>query len=304
MSDFGHGVPAPTGTYERESGAGIDPHRHDGHQLLYTSRGVLSVSTEAGVWTTPANRALWIPTGVVHEHRAFGATRIHLIGLPATTNPLAITRPAVVAVGPLLRELIIAYSAELDLNSPQSRRLRAVLLDRLHASPEQPLRLPTPRDPRLVDLGSLLDHNPSDARSVVELAAQIGTSPRTLARLCRRELGMSFPQWRTQIRLHHALRLLAVDTPVTVVAGRCGWATSSAFIEVFRKNFGRTPGRHDSPPHDPPEPLTGLGRGVRAASASPRLSPVSEEGVQHRLGDLTPGRDLVTVGPRPLPHLG
>lgn len=55
---------------------------------------------------------------------------------------------------------------------------------------------------------------------------------------------MTFPQWRTQLRLHQALRLLAVGTPVTAVAHRCGWSSASAFIDVFRRAFGHTPGTH------------------------------------------------------------
>lgn len=58
---------------------------------------------------------------------------------------------------------------------------------------------------------------------------------------------MSFPQWRTQLRLYHALILLAGNTPVTVVAHHCGWSSASAFIDVFRRIFGPTPGTHQ--PH-------------------------------------------------------
>ncbi|MFF4531280.1 hypothetical protein ACFY1P_18635 [Streptomyces sp. NPDC001407] len=36
--------------------------------------------------------------------------------------------------------------------------------------------------------------------------------------------------------------------PVTVVAHRCGWASSSAFIDVFRRAFGYTPRRPQPPP--------------------------------------------------------
>jgi AraC-like DNA-binding protein len=32
---------------------------------------------------------------------------------------------------------------------------------------------------------------------------------RPLSRLFRRDLGMTFPRWRTQLRFHHALILLA-----------------------------------------------------------------------------------------------
>ncbi|MFC7587438.1 helix-turn-helix domain-containing protein [Nonomuraea antimicrobica] len=37
--------------------------------------------------------------------------------------------------------------------------------------------------------------------------------------------------------------MLADGEPVTTVAHRCGWASASAFIDVFRRAFGYTPGR-------------------------------------------------------------
>lgn len=63
---------------------------------------------------------------------------------------------------------------------------------------------------------------------------------------------MTFPQWRTQLRLYHALRMLADDLPVTTVAHRCGWSSTSAFIDVFRRAFGYTPGVHNRPGRDEP----------------------------------------------------
>ncbi|MFC7587436.1 cupin domain-containing protein [Nonomuraea antimicrobica] len=80
------------------SGAGIDAHRHDNHQIVYACRGVLSVTTDAGTWVAPANRAIWVPSGTVHRHLAHGDTDLRLVGL--TENPLALDRPAVLAVGP------------------------------------------------------------------------------------------------------------------------------------------------------------------------------------------------------------
>jgi AraC-like DNA-binding protein len=80
--------------------------------------------------------------------------------------------------------------------------------------------------------------------ALASLGAATGVGERTLSRLFRRELGMTFPQWRTQLRLYHALRMLADDVAVTSVAHRCGWASTSAFIDVFRRAFGHTPGSH------------------------------------------------------------
>jgi AraC-like DNA-binding protein len=71
-----------------------------------------------------------------------------------------------------------------------------------------------------------------------------GASERTLSRLYRAETGMSFPQWRAQLRLHAGLVALASGTPVAAAAHRCGYSTASSFIASFRQAFGVTPGRY------------------------------------------------------------
>lgn len=226
------------------AGAHIDAHRHDDHQIVYAGRGVLSVTTGAGTWVAPATRAIWIPAGTVHRHLAHGELDLHLVGLPVTENPLRLDAPAVLAVGPLLRELILAYTREPRDDGPERRRLRAVLLDQLRISPQQPIHLPAPTDSRLVAVCAMLHRDPSDDRTLAALGAEVGASERTLTRLFGSDLGMTFPQWRTQLRLYHALRLLAEDVAVTVVAHRCGWSSTSAFISVFRGTFGHTPGAY------------------------------------------------------------
>lgn len=260
---------APTGLRHLAPGSGIDAHHHDQNQIVYAAAGVLSVTTDRGRWIAPATQAIWVPAGTVHEHRAYGRTDVHLLGLPLDDNPLNLQAPAVLAVGPLLRELIIEYTRPPDHSAPdqcgldqrgpdhgdpgereqggrdsgERDRLRAVLLDQLRHSPRNPVHLPTPHDPRLAAVCALLHDDPADSRPLARLGAQAGASERTLSRLFRDEFRMTFPQWRTQLRLHHSLILLAENVPVTTVAHRCGWASASAFIDVFRRTFGHTPGR-------------------------------------------------------------
>lgn len=243
MSKIRHLPVATTASRPLRTGQRVGEHWHDEHQLIYASSGVLTVATEHGVWVAPPSRALWIPAGTRHEPRPYGTTVLVTAGL--TANPLRLSRPAVLAVTPLLRELLITYASTPAGPGLRRRRLLAVLLDQLTPTDARPLHLPPPRDPRLIAVGGLLDAG--DHRPMAQLAAATGTSARTLARLCRAELGMTFPQWRTQLRLHHALRLLATGLPVTTVAHRCGWATPSAFIDVFRRTLGYTPGRRQGP---------------------------------------------------------
>ncbi|MFI8192284.1 AraC family transcriptional regulator [Streptomyces sp. NPDC085946] len=239
-----HAPTAPTGARYLTAGARIDAHRHDEHQIVYAGAGVVEVVTDAGTWFAPGTRALWVPAGTVHAHRAHGRLDLHLVGLPGA-NPLALDAPAVLAVGPLLRELILAVTRDPGDTSPERGRLLAVLRDQLRLCPQQPLRLPAPADPRLAAVCSLLLADPADTRTLAALGAATGAGERTLSRLFRREFGMTFPQWRTQARLYHAVRMLADGLPVTTVAHRCGWSTASAFIEVHRRAFGTTPGGRD-----------------------------------------------------------
>ncbi|WP_306319819.1 MULTISPECIES: helix-turn-helix transcriptional regulator [unclassified Streptomyces] len=274
-----HTPVAPTYARHMPHGAEIDAHRHDDHQIVYAGRGVVAVTTDAGSWVAPGTRALWVPADTVHAHQAHGDVELHFVGLPATTNPLGLAAPAVLAVGPLLRELIVEYTrgareggaegerleaeasegeaSEAEASegeasegegpegeSPERARLRAVLLDQLKLSPQQPLHLPTPTTPVLRAVCDLLHADPADRRTLAELGREVGASDRTLSRLFRADLGMTFPQWRTQLRLHRALILLSEGTPVTTVANLCGWSSTSAFIDVFRRAFGHTPGSH------------------------------------------------------------
>ncbi|MFI7060041.1 helix-turn-helix domain-containing protein [Kribbella sp. NPDC050124] len=231
--------PANTGSQEIPAGGGIDPHWHEQHQIVYAGRGVLSVTTDAGNWIAPANRAIWVPAGTLHQHRAYGETALHTVGL--TDNPLNLDVPSALVVSSLLRELILAHTT-LETDPTEQHRLYLVLLDQLRRSPQRPTYLPTPRDPRLAAVCKLLEVDPADNRTLTELGREIGASERTLSRLCKADLGMTFPQWRTELRLHLALRLLAEGGSVTRVAHQCGWASTSAFIDAFRRAFGHTPG--------------------------------------------------------------
>ena len=69
-------------------------------------------------------------------------------------------------------------------------------------------------------------------------------SERTLERLFHAEVGLSLGRWQQQVRLLHALQLLAGERSVTEVALRVGFESPSAFIAMFRRAMGTTPSRY------------------------------------------------------------
>jgi AraC-like DNA-binding protein len=228
------------------SGTTLDAHTHEWDQLVYASRGVMTVRTAQGAWVVPSRRAVWVPAHVEHTIRMSGTVAMRTLyfrigdarGMPVTCS--------VLQVSPLLRELALhAVSVGiLDANVPAHVRLLGVIVDQLRADPVVPLQLSMPRDARALRVATYLDQNPGDARPLESLARRAGASDRTLERLFLAETGLTFGQWRQQLRLHAALRLLAAGEPVTTVAMDVGYESPSAFIAMFRQALGTTPRRY------------------------------------------------------------
>jgi AraC-like DNA-binding protein len=234
---------APATAYDHPAGEVISRHQHAFHQLVYVSTGVLAVQTEAGAWVASADRAVWTPAGLWHEHRVYGNSLVHTVGFAAGDAPLPVDSPSVLAVDSLLRELLIACT-EVGLPATESGRLREVVRDRLRRAHLQPLTLPTARDPRLAQACRLVVDDLSRPWTLASLTRGAGVGERTLTRLFRTEFGMTYPQWRTNTRVFHAMLQLAEGATVTATARRCGWATASAFIDTFARTMGQTPGSY------------------------------------------------------------
>jgi AraC-like DNA-binding protein len=217
----------------------IDWHDHTEQQLVYPSSGLLIVSTSGGSWVVPPQRAVWLPAAVAHAHQAYGATQVRTVAFGVDVNPLGLTQPTVLSVSRLLRELIIAITDDPARPLDEQRDLKRVALHQLKPAPALQFHLPQPGDERLRDVTAILAEDPGSDRTLGELGRAVGAGERTLSRLFRAETGMTFPQWRAQLRLHHSLTLLASGLSVTATAVACGYSTPSAFTAAFHATFGR-----------------------------------------------------------------
>src|SRR3546814_20402743 len=82
--------------------------------------------------------------------------------------------------------------------------------------------------------------------SATRWAQTLHFDAKPLQRLCAREIGMSFGQWRQQARLLTALELLAQGERVLDVALALGYASPGAFATMFKRQFGVTPSAYFS----------------------------------------------------------
>ncbi|MCC7045208.1 MAG: helix-turn-helix transcriptional regulator [Alphaproteobacteria bacterium] len=242
--DYQH-VPRPVAAMPKpfKDGAIIPPHRHRRAQLIYAATGVMRVTTAAGAFVVPPQRALWVPPGEEHSLAMRGEVAMRTLYVEPKAARAMPRSCVVIEVSALLRALVDAAMAEPVLYDPRGRggMIMRLLLRELKAAPRLKLSIPMPEDRRLQRLcGSLLRHPQSDA-TLEHWAEHVGASARNLERLFRRETGMSFGAWRQQARLVEALAQLAGGQPVGQVARRLGYRSASAFTQMFRRALGRTP---------------------------------------------------------------
>src|SRR6202161_4853316 len=131
----------------------IDWHHHDVEQLVSQGSGVLAISPAAGPWVVPPQRAVWIPAGVPHAHRAHGPVQLRTLAFSpqAAADPPLPASPAVLEVSPLLREIIVALTSACaaPYTARQRTAMEQVALDQLRRVGQLPVRLPAPGDGRL-----------------------------------------------------------------------------------------------------------------------------------------------------------
>lgn len=221
----------------------IVPHAHRRGQLVFARSGVMQVETAAGFWIVPPQRALWVPARMRHAIRCRSAVSLRTLYVDPVRRRSLPKACGVLAVSPLLRELIIEL-CERKAALRRRRALAELALSELIELPAIPIHLPEPRDARLQRVTTALKRQPADERGLAAWATMAGASARTLTRLFIAETGMTFRQWRRQLRLTVAIERLARREPVTGVALDLGYSSVSAFIEAFRKTFGITPYRY------------------------------------------------------------
>ncbi|WP_369640501.1 helix-turn-helix domain-containing protein [Nocardia sp. JMUB6875] len=241
---------APSGPTAMVFGAGtlpaghwFDEHEHPQHQIAWAARGVLTVETAGGHWVLPPTRALWIPGGTRHRTGTLEGAIMHGIYLTPERSPVAYPVPTMLRVGRLMHELFLHLTSDATTQD-QRERAEAVVFDLLDPVDVIPIGAPTPEDPRTRRVAELLRADPGDQRTLAELAAAVATSPRTLARGFLAETGITFGQWRTQLRLAASLPLLASGLPVARIAERVGYATPSSYVAAFHREVGVSPARY------------------------------------------------------------
>ncbi len=225
----------------------VDPaHSHQRSQLLFALSGVMSVVTEHSTYAVPPQRALWMPSGVSHEVSCRSDVSLRTLYI----DPKAVDHPEnncrLIEVSPFLQSLVIEV-VNFNTSGPLNERdtlITQLLLREIWEMPHAPYQVRMPQDERLWKACEIVAHNPADASSLDELAKVACISRRSFTRLFRQETGMSFAEWRQQMRLMEALSLMGAGRSITLTAYDVGYSSPSAFTAAFHRTFGLSPSQY------------------------------------------------------------
>src|SRR5262249_26495847 len=216
------------------------------NQLVFASKGVMTIQTGQGLWVVPPQRAVWIPSRTVHSITMSGAVSMRtLYFAPRYVRQLP-RSCCVLNIDALLKELIVfaCKTPAWTRDVPNQKPLLGTLLHQLQATSRSPLQLPRPSDRRAVRVAEEVLSHPGNSCSLAQICDDCGASKRTIERLFLSETRLTLGRWRQQARLLHAIRSIASGEKIISAALDAGYESPSAFIACFKKVLGCTPGRY------------------------------------------------------------
>lgn len=212
-------------------------------RLVFPAMGVLIVSSPVGNWVVSSSHAIWLAPNVEHDIRILGSVRMKSFYFDSACTAFLPEHSCVLAVSPLLREVIRSL-AENPGTVGRCRRtllLGELMIEKVVNRLPSTIHLPEPRDPRLAAVCGHIQVAPDNMKTLQQYADELGCSARTLHRLFLEEMGLSFTVWRHHAKLQLALEWLAQGRSILSIALDLGYQNQSAFTAMFRKYLGASP---------------------------------------------------------------
>lgn len=230
----------------------VPEHEHTKSQLIYTEGGVVHVKTEKKKYFLPARHYMWIPAGVRHSIYSSnlnvkGRNFYFPTNFSKGQNDI---EEGVYPVDDLMMQLMIYTSSWYgDVVKSDKKRytffetFMVLLQDNI--GKKVPLALPRAQDERLVRIQLYLGENLIEHIVLKKLAKEFGFTERTLQRLFIKDLGMTFIQYFTILRMLKAIEfLLNEKIPINEIASRVGYSSTSTFSNTFFKIIGKRPSEY------------------------------------------------------------
>ncbi len=225
-------------------------HSHEVHQIEYAIGGVVEVETASAHYLLPPQQAAWIPAGLEHQATMTPDVRTVAVMFDAQMIPTGGDRARILAVSPLIREMMIyalRWPIDRGVGSAHDERVSDAFFRTLAdlviegLDHEAPLSLPTSGHPIVA---AAMAYTKEHLQSVTahDVSRAVAVSERTLRRLFHDELALSWRTYLLHARMLRAMALLASPgQTVQDTSTAVGFDNLSSFTRAFTQFGGETP---------------------------------------------------------------
>lgn len=230
-------------------------YRHPKARLLYAEGGIIHLFSADRHWYIPARFYMWIPANTTY-HLESRSSHIQLYSFYFKVKPYDspyYNEPKAYLTNDLLREMLIATKNWQGIINKTSnygkysflRAIKAILPELSTSSISFPLQHPYPQDEKLRTIAQFLNEHISESYTLAHISARFGMSSRTLSRLFKEKVGMSYVRFLRAIRMAKALELMAYDKySILEIALMVGYHELSSFSNIFYRVTGIRPSEY------------------------------------------------------------
>lgn len=222
----------------------IPLHRHTKGQLSYVEGGIAYITVSNHTYVIPARHYFWVPQGMEHILRiAYSATvlrSLYFYSHDDTTNPFY-SRLGIYPASELLIQMI-NYTERWDGRHVTYKEKNFEFLVALkNILPELnsnalPIILPITDNEQMQRILAYLQKNMGEKLTLKTVSGHFNTSERSMSRLFRSTLHVSFLQYLKTIRMIRAIEMiLKTQRPISDIAFEVGYLTISSFSDAFQE---------------------------------------------------------------------
>ena len=230
----------------------IESHSHEKGQFLYTEGGLVQVKTLSSTYYLPARHYMWIPPRV--EHAIYPSSpkvlmRNLYFPIQGGFSKFYESEGIYPANNLLMELLLFTKDWKGDILPFQEAQYAIVTAFKVlleQTIPESlPLQLPEPTNQKLIQIITFLANHIQQEHLLPELAAKFSMTDKTLYRLFKKDLGMSYISYYTQLRIYKSLEyLMNSNYNISEIANMVGYSSLPTFSNTFSKIMGRPPSEY------------------------------------------------------------
>lgn len=227
----------------------FEQHSHQKGQLMYIEGGTVKVETENKIYFVPANHYIWIPPGIKHStYSSSDEVMMRTLYFPMELDEMAFySKIGTYATHDLLLQLLL-YTKDWrgDIEKfnkklyPIVQSIKVLLPD--FSKNKVSFILPKIRNRKLQKVSCYLSKNTHKNILLADIAHKFDINERSLHRLFKKDINLSFIKFFTLVRMYKAIDYLAQrNYTISEIASKVGYSSIPTFSNTFHKVIGKRP---------------------------------------------------------------